>query len=112
MSMTSLFEVRNDLFLYSDLRGVELDAAIGRAIRNLIQGRDTVDTGSGPQRARMADIGHLQRVIRLVGEVHPDDQRLYVWQGEVLWHDSGMSEGLLALAQRLVDKEMKRFRKE
>ena len=78
MSMTSLFEVRNDLFQFTDLRGVELDAAIGRAIRNLIQGHETVDTGSGPQRARMAALGHLERVIRLVGEVHPDDQRFYL----------------------------------
>ena len=110
MSLTALIEVRKAIFELTDLRGVELDAAIGRAISGLVREPQykTDDETGERRRVHLAGIGHLPNVVRLVGEVAPTDSRFYMWENECLWHDTGMSTPQLLRLKQLVDDELQR----
>lgn len=110
MSLTALIEVRKAIFELTDLYGVELDAAIGRAISGLVRTPQfkTDDETGERWRVRLAGIGHLPNVVRLVGEVAPTDSRFYLWENECLWHDTGLSKPQLVRLKRLVDEELQR----
>lgn len=112
MSETALIELRKAVYELTDLRGVELDAAIGRAISGLVRTPQfkTDDETGERRRVHLAYIGDLPHVVRLVGEVAPTDSRFYMWENECLWHDTGMSTPQLLRLKQLIDDELQRRR--
>jgi len=85
-----------------------LEQALGQALLKVCMNPEYASTPDGPERVWWVDVGNCGGCINWVDEVHQQDSRLYLWEGNCLRALQKVDDAALQQAAALLQEEIER----